>query len=92
MVDESAQRGLARLLATTARAHHEATGGINEEWAQWYAEYLADRIDEFVGFSPSVEIIGEWLVAADDKQRAEDPEGRWPPAYARFILEELAGS
>jgi hypothetical protein len=90
MVDESAQHGLTRLLAGTARAHHDATGGSNDSWAQWYAEHLAGKIDDFVGFSPSVETIGEWLVAADDKQRAEDPDGHWPSAYARYILAEPA--
>lgn len=89
MTDEQ-QRGLTRLLAGTARAHHEATGGTNADWAQWYAEHLTGDIDEFVGHSPSVKDIQSWLVDAEEKHHVEDPDGRWPPFYARFIIEERA--
>jgi hypothetical protein len=87
MVDADGRRGLTRLLAGTARAHHEATGGINSDWARWYAQHLSEEIDEFVGFSPAVETIQEWLVEADERHRAADPDGHWPSFYARYIIE-----
>lgn len=88
--DTERRRGLARLLAATARAHHEATGGINERWALWYAEKMAGDIDEFVGYSPAVETVEQWLIAADERYRAESPDDRWPPYYARLFIEEYA--
>ena len=90
MDGQQKQRGLTRLLASTARAHHEATGGVNDDWARWYADRMMGAIDEFVGFSPHVDSIHVWLIAAEDKQRTEDPDERWPPAYARYILDEYA--
>jgi hypothetical protein len=90
MSDRDRHHGLMRLLAATARAHHEATGGINSNWAQWYAEYLSGDIDEFVNGSPSVETIRDWLVQADESHRADDPDGRWPPFYATIIIEKLS--
>lgn len=90
MNDDDRLRGLARLLAGTARAHHEATGGVNAEWALWYAERLQGDIDEFVGSSPSVETIRDWLVAADQQHRAEAPDDHWPTYYARLFTEEYA--
>jgi hypothetical protein len=84
------ERGLRHLLAATAQAHHEATGGPNTKWAQWYAERLEGHIDEFVGFSPSVDEITGWLLDADRRQRAEDPDGRWTAFYARMFVEDYA--
>lgn len=83
------QRGLARLLAATARAHHEATGGINDDWAAWYAEQLDGDIDRFVGYSPPVQEVAAWLTEADERHRTEASDDRWPPFYAQLILEEF---
>ena len=85
-----ARRGLSRLLAGTARAHHAATGGVNANWAQWYAKHLAGQIDEYVGFSPTTAVIEGWLVAAEQAHGKEDPEGRWPPFYAAHIIDQYA--
>ena len=92
MIDESGQHGLSRLLLSTARAHHDAFGDAEHDWARWYAEQMHGAVDRFVGFSPSVETIAGWLRAADSEHRAADPGGRWPAFYARYIVEERAGS
>lgn len=81
---------LSRLLGATARAHHEATGGANDDWATWYATQLAGEIDEFVGFAPSIPEIAGWLTELDEAQRSEDPDGRWPRFYAQRIVEQFA--
>jgi hypothetical protein len=83
------QRQLARLLAATARAHHEATGGINDDWAAWYAEHMSGEIDALVGFSPPIEDVSSWLSEADERHGAEAPDDRWPAFYAQLILEEF---
>jgi hypothetical protein len=78
---------LGRLFASAARAHHDATGGTNEEWAAWYARRLEGEIDSHVGYSPSVAEIAEWLTMAHEKHRVEAPDQRWPSYYAELILD-----
>lgn len=34
-------------------------GGPDPDWAYWYGEHLAGKIDAFIGFSPEVEVIAE---------------------------------
>ncbi len=51
---------------------------------------MAGDIDEFVGFSPTVDEIREWLVVSDETHRATAPDDRWPPFYAQYILKEYA--
>ena len=36
---------------------------------------------------PSVDAVGEWLVRADERYRAEAPDESWPGAYATWFLE-----
>jgi len=91
MSDTTAEE-LKELLKTTARAHHEATGGINAAWAEWYAEHLREPIRPLLGTAPSVEEIAGWLTAADIEYRAEERDVSWPRYYARFILSHRAGS
>ena len=80
---------MAHLLGSAGRAHHEAVGGPNPRWAEWYAEHLVGDIDEHVGFSPSVEEIAGWLREADARHKAEASEKRWPAHYAEWILDSL---
>lgn len=91
MADDDQIEALRALLAETAHAHHEATGGVNPQWAEWYADYLHGKIDEYVGFSPDVDTIASWLTAADERHQAEEPDTKyWPTLYARYILENYA--
>jgi len=89
--DEHIER-LGGLLAETAHAHHEATGGVNPpEWAPWYADYLQGKIDGSVGFSPDPVTVESWLTMADERHQAEEPETKyWPTLYARYIIEDYA--
>ena len=91
MSDTTAEE-LKELLKTTARAHHEATGGINAAWAEWYAEHLHDAIGHVLEANPPVEEIAGWLTAADIEYRAEERDVSWPRYYARFILNRTTGS
>ena len=83
---------LGRLLAATARAHHDETGGANDQWAAWYAARLTGDIDSHVGFSPSVDIVEDWLTVAHERHQAEAPESRWPFYYAELILDTVGDS
>jgi hypothetical protein len=87
MADRESVTQLGRLLAAAARAHHDETGGTNEQWADWYAARLEGEIDTHVGFSPKPDQIRDWLTSADAKYQAEAPETRWPFYYAQLILD-----
>lgn len=71
----------------TAQAHHQATGGVNPQWANWYAERLLEPVNELVSSNMSVDDLVAWLQAADKRYQEEAPEVSWPKAYAGWLLE-----
>ena len=73
-------------LVATARAHHEATGGVNPQWADWYASKLVDDVNEVRGDVMTATELSEWLVEADRRYRDEDQSMSWPKAYATWML------
>ena len=91
-MSKSTAEELKKLLKATARAHHEATGGTNAGWAEWYAEHLRDAINPLIGANPTVEEITAWLTAADIEYRAEERDVSWPRYYASFIVSRSAGT
>ena len=93
MADQDTITQLARLLGSAASAHHEEHGADPAPaWADWYAGWLDGKIDEYVGFEPTVEQIAAWLKDADRRYRAEEPDIKWPYFYSELILDELAPS
>lgn len=73
-------------LVATARAHHEATGGENAQWARWYAEHLIEDLDSSLGSEMDVGELEAWLVDADRRYRDEPQTKSWPKAYASWLL------
>jgi hypothetical protein len=91
MADQDQVRQLGRLLGAAARDHHEEHGGDPAPtWADWYAGWLVGKIDDYVGFQPSVGQITDWLTEADERFRSEQPDTKWPYFYAELILDSLA--
>ncbi len=84
--------GLKERLKDAARAHHAATGGVNDDWAQWYAEYLEPRVAADLGGQPSVAVLAEWLRTADAEYRAEERGTGWPRYYATRFIEWAAAT
>jgi hypothetical protein len=90
-MSDSNLEGIKDLLKSVARAHHEATGGVNAAWAEWYAERLRDPLRSQIEGDPSVEEITSWLTEADVEYRSEEREVSWPRYYAQFILSRSTG-
>jgi hypothetical protein len=90
-MSEENVEALKELLASVARAHHEATGGVNAAWAEWYAAHLHPAIGPAIGAEPSVAQLAEWLTAADVEYRSEERDVSWPRYYAHFILSRSQG-
>lgn len=79
---------IAHLMVNTARAHHEATGGVNPEWAKWYAERLVDDLNDSLGSDLSQDDLERWLTDADRRYREESPSESWPKTYADWLIAE----
>ena len=80
-------RELMGVLVETARAHHEATGGINDRWPEWYADRAVDRVNRLLGSEMTASELAEWLAGADRRYKQDGPEMSWPRAYATWLLE-----
>lgn len=74
-------------LVATAKAHHAATGGINAQWARWYAEHVIDDLNKVLGAELDVEELELWLTDADRRYRNEPQTRSWPKAYAGWLIE-----
>lgn len=86
MAESDTHHELAGLLVATARAHHEATGGVNPEWADWYAERLIDDVNRLLASEMDADELARWLTDADRRYRDEEPDISWPKAYASWLL------
>jgi hypothetical protein len=75
-------------LVATANAHHAATGGVNAQWAHWYAEYLLDDLNGALQTEMDVGELEAWLIAADGRYREGPQTLSWPRAYAAWLREE----
>lgn len=90
MTDEVHSRPIVGLLIDTAKAHHEATGGVNPQWARWYAERMVDDLNQELDTSLEVDQLEQWLIAADIRYREEPRDESWPKMYARWLIAEYA--
>jgi hypothetical protein len=88
MSEQDTVESLVTLLKQTARAHHEATGGVNPAWAEWYAEHMIEDLRNLSIKEMTTDELSTWLADADRRYRAETPEMSWPRAYATWFIEE----
>ncbi|HSJ82288.1 MAG TPA: hypothetical protein VLA91_00575 [Acidimicrobiia bacterium] len=86
VADPSLHHEVVSVLINTAKAHHDATGGPNPGWAEWYAEHAVDELNQVLGSEMTVIELAEWLAQADIRYREEKPEESWPKAYASWLL------
>lgn len=88
MSNDQIRDRLIAILIRTAQAHHLAMGGVNEEWANWYAERAVDDVNELLDLQLNIEEFAGWLEEADSRYRSEEPGMSWPKAYADWFLTE----
>ena len=86
---ETTYKELVGHFVATARAHHEATGGVNPGWAEWYAERLIDDVNAVVPTEMTIKELTRWLEEADRRYRSQDQDKSWPKAYAEWLLDDF---
>ena len=81
---------LEALLEETGRQHHAAflkVDGTDPDWANWYADYLADRLPGLIETGPTRDELASLLERLGEEQPRVAPEEPWPRYYARFLVE-----
>ena len=86
MSDQNKVRALARLIDAAGQAHHEAIGGADPEWPEWYANQMYPAVLAHVDSNPSVDEVAQWLAEADELHRTAAPEAPWAEFYADTII------
>jgi hypothetical protein len=81
---------LTQLFKETGEAHHQAflsTNGADENWPQWYAEYLQGPLNVLFGVMIERETLAVMLVDFDKKHKMDTSNTLWAEYYARLMLE-----
>jgi hypothetical protein len=93
VVEASRARAVARLLEEAAELHHRTfriTGGADDDWASWYADWLVElsELAEVLGTRPVRSHLVHALVQAERDHETGSGEP-WAEAYARALLERF---
>ena len=83
---------LSELFQETGAAHHQAfieTDGVDPEWANWYGQYLEDKLPSLLNTTLAPSEIANLLVTAAKKHAAQDPDSDWKVFYAEFLMEQV---
>lgn len=89
---ELSQTALADLLRRTKSAHHDHQvndlgGKYNEDWPQWYAEFLIDNgIADFLASRPKQANLGAFLKQSYEIFEASGGQGDWSDYIASELL------
>jgi len=86
MTETDAHRDLRHLLVGAAKAHHAVHPGPSDTWANWYGEHIYFGVQPLTVSEPSLETLEGWLIEAEARSAAEQPDGEWPDHYATWIL------
>lgn len=88
MSDSTAE--LAALFIETGKAHHQAfiaTDGVDPDWPIWYADYLHERIAEFLTDDHTRTELIVALVDAAGEHEARGPDEPWAEFYAKYFCD-----
>ncbi len=85
----SIEQQLAALFREAKETHQRTAGDEPHDWAPWYAEYLAQRMQRLLGRAFDVEALTADLRAVDAEQREDASGMEWPEFYARWFLRRL---
>ena len=89
--------GIAALLEEAAETHHRVyriTGGVDADWASWYAEWLLrlSELPTLLGATPVRSELVYMLVKLDKEHTASRGVESWPEFYASRLVERFSAS
>jgi NAD(P)H-hydrate epimerase len=88
-MDEKIEQ-LANLFAETGQAHHAAfieTDGADPDWPMWYADYLYDKLPEYLRTTLTRSEIIYHLLHLSYRQATDARDMQWTVYYAKSLLE-----
>jgi hypothetical protein len=82
---------ISSLLREAAETHHRVfriVDGADEDWASWYADWLANlsELPTLLGAQPVRSELTYLLVSLDKEYTAHQPGGPWETFYARRLF------
>jgi asparagine synthetase A len=86
---------VSELLHEAAETHHRVfriTDGSDDDWASWYAHWLAtlSELPEVLGGKVVRSRLTYLLVRLDKEYTERSPEERWEDYYARELVRHLS--
>lgn len=85
---------VAALIHETGEAHHHKyreTDGVDPDWPLFYANYLHDKLPELIGTKLTKSEIIYLLQAMEADRLKNAPSAKWPPYYARLLVQRYTG-
>ena len=88
---------LAALLQEAAETHHRVyriTGGTDDDWASWYAEWLLtlSELPDLLDIRPIRSHLVHALVQLDRDHTAAATDETWPDFYARHLSQQFSSA
>jgi len=85
---------ISTLLAQACDAHHDTfkqTGGVDVDWALWYAKWLAEnpKFTDAVGHNVAISKLVYALMALDIDYTEQKPDETWSDYYAQNFIKYL---
>ena len=81
---------LTQLFRDAGAAHHRAflaTNGDDPQWPQWYAAWLAVRMEALLGRAFDVPQLAQQLEALEKQRQSSKPAPDWPFFYAESFVD-----
>ena len=86
---------LTQLFEESGKAHHEAFSAVHgddPEWAAWYANFLVDRLAEYLGTTLNEAELANWLTHISKEHSTKAPGAPWQQYYAEALTAQYGST
>jgi hypothetical protein len=94
---EEVSKAISALLHEAAETHHTVyriTGGVDPDWASWYADWLIQHseLPKYLGMEPVRSELVYMLVKLDKDFTLSGRADAWEDFYATGLIEHFKGA